>query len=213
MNLIFIAKNVPGVPAATVHQLEQAEQELERVAHITRQSLGFYRETGAPEPVNIADLSIRYSSSSNKLAAKNITVQRKFDTSPPVECIVGELRQAISNLIANAIDAVEKGGAIEVGARVVPASEDCLVELVVADNGPGIAATDIERIFEPFFTTKKDVGTGLGLWAAKTIVERHGGTIAVGFRQDGVGARGAAFSIQLPCVSRVEPDEASSSPL
>jgi len=68
---------------------------------------------------------------------------------------------------------------------------------VIEDDGPGIAKEHINRIFEPFFTTKKDVGTGLGLWVTKEIIDRHGGSIAVqpGNRSE---QRGAAFTIQLP---------------
>jgi signal transduction histidine kinase len=68
--------------------------------------------------------------------------------------------------------------------------------VAIEDNGPGIAAQDLDRIFEPFFTTKKDVGTGLGLWVTREIVERHGGTIQVNARDD--GSSGAVFNILLP---------------
>jgi signal transduction histidine kinase len=70
--------------------------------------------------------------------------------------------------------------------------------LVIEDDGPGIPAEYSERIFEPFFTTKKDIGTGLGLWVTREIVERHGGTIRLS-ALDGNGiSGGAAFVISLP---------------
>jgi PAS domain S-box-containing protein len=199
VNLIYIAKNTPGTPAAVVQQLAQVEQELDRVAHITRQTLAFHRESVAPEPVEIATLvESVLKLYSNKLVSKNITVERRLEESALIRGIKGELRQAVSNLIANAIDAVEINGTIVVSGRMTSDSKDGMVEIVVADNGPGIAAKYIDRIFEPFFTTKKDVGTGLGLWAAKTIIERHGGTIRVQPRQDAESMRGALFAIQLP---------------
>jgi signal transduction histidine kinase len=98
--------------------------------------------------------------------------------------------------VANAIDAVERGGKIRVSAHAAPDGPNGMVELVVADDGPGIAPEHKDRLFEPFFTTKRDVGTGLGLWAAKGIIERHGGSIGILSRN---GERGAAFAIQLPC--------------
>jgi signal transduction histidine kinase len=70
--------------------------------------------------------------------------------------------------------------------------------MVVEDDGPGVTAENAKRIFEPFFTTKKDVGTGLGLWVVKEIVERHGGIVEVN-SQSGNGSRGAVFTILLPC--------------
>jgi signal transduction histidine kinase len=80
-------------------------------------------------------------------------------------------------------------------------SESVIVQLVVEDDGPGIAAEYAERIFEPFFTTKKDVGTGFGLLVIKEIIERHGGSIHLHPRGD--DGRGAAFIILLPCASEV----------
>ena len=202
VNLIYIAKSMPDTPPTVAQHLTQAEQELERVAHITRQALAFYRESSTPEPVEISalvDSVLRLYS--NKLAAKSIRVKCKLDNCAPIRGILGELRQAVSNLVANAIDAVELNGTITIAGRMVSASGDETVEIVVADDGAGIAAEHIDRIFEPFFTTKKDVGTGLGLWATKTIIERHGGTIEVRLRQDGNGSRGTSFAIQLPSIS------------
>jgi PAS domain S-box-containing protein len=202
VNLIFIAKNLPDTSPAVVKQLTLAEQELDRVAHITRQTLAFYRESMAPEQIDIpALMESVLKLYSNKIAAKNIRLERAFAECPPILGVAGELRQAASNLIANAIDAVEANGAITVGAHAVAGSEAALVEVVVADDGAGIPEENLDRIFEPFFTTKKDVGTGLGLWAARTIVERHGGNIGVSAGTGPNGARGAKFTIQLPGAS------------
>ena len=65
--------------------------------------------------------------------------------------------------------------------------------MLVEDDGPGVADKHKDRIFEPFFTTKQDVGTGLGLWVSREIIERHGGTIELLERKD--GASGAAFNV------------------
>lgn len=215
VNLIFIAKSLPDTSPGVVKHLTLAEQELDRVAHITRQTLAFYRESIAPEKIDVATLVENVLKLySNKLAAKNIKVERAFAECPPILGVAGELRQAASNLIANAIDAVEANGSIIVSAHPVAGSETDLVEVVVADDGPGIPEENLDRIFEPFFTTKKDVGTGLGLWATRTIVERHGGTISVsaGAVKAGAGAngaRGARFTIQLPGMTGVEAATAS----
>jgi signal transduction histidine kinase len=77
---------------------------------------------------------------------------------------------------------------------------------VIEDDGPGIPAEHLERIFEPFFTTKKDIGTGLGLWVSKEIVERHGGSIRVTPQNGRDGLGGASFVIELPCVSDPAPE-------
>ena len=195
-NLVFLAKGNPDTPPAVESQLTQAEHELERVAHITRQTLGFYRESGSPEHVEIVALFesvLRIYQ--NKLAEKNIQIESNLSGCPPVKGVIGELRQAVSNLVANAIDAVERGGKIRVSFQAALDSPQGMVELIVADDGPGIAPEHKDRLFEPFFTTKRDVGTGLGLWAAKGIIERHGGSIGILSRN---GESGAAFAIQLP---------------
>jgi PAS domain S-box-containing protein len=199
VNLIFIARNTPTIPPTALAHLAKAEQELERVTHITRQTLGFYRESTALERVDLPALvESVLGFYSPKFAAKGIIVNRAFEECPSVIGVAGELRQAVSNLIANAIDAVAPGGTVTVGARRAATDGSDSVELVIADDGPGIASEHIGRLFEPFFTTKKDVGTGLGLWGAKNIIERHGGAILVSPGNNGDERTGAAFTVRLP---------------
>jgi signal transduction histidine kinase len=71
------------------------------------------------------------------------------------------------------------------------------VELAVSDTGTGISEANRKHLFEPFFTTKSDVGTGLGLWVSKGIVEKHGGTIVV----DSIGLPGTTMRVRLPVIS------------
>jgi PAS domain S-box-containing protein len=197
-NLIYIAKGTPGMPKVAVQHLTAAEQELERVSHITRQTLGFFRETNGKKPVDLPALVesvLRIYSS--RLNSKHIRVEREFGECPPIAGMDGELTQVVSNLISNAADAVSDGGTIRVRLGCVEDSGDKMVVVMVEDDGPGIASEHRERIFEPFFTTKKDVGTGLGLWVTKEIVERHGGKIQVQ-PLNGNGATGSAFSVLLP---------------
>jgi PAS domain S-box-containing protein len=197
-NLIYLAKLTPGLPGEAVERLELAEQELERVSHITRQTLGFYRESNVPDAVQIDQLIetvlMLYS---NKLKTKNIRVERHFGVCPPIHGLSGELKQAISNLISNAADAVGSGGMIRVGLVCVEDAGSRMVHVSIEDDGPGIANEHIERIFEPFFTTKKDVGTGLGLWVTKEIVARHGGSIEVHSRRE-VQPTGTTFLVRIP---------------
>jgi PAS domain S-box-containing protein len=197
-NLIFLAKGTDGMPAAAIENLIAAEYELERVSHITRQTLGFYRDSRIPERIDIPDV-VDYVLKlySNKIKAKNILVERDFEICPPLKGLVGELEQAISNLISNAVDAVSENGTIRISLWCIEEEDGRFIRVMIEDDGPGIAPEHIARIFEPFFTTKKDVGTGLGLWVTKEIIDRHNGTIH--FHQNGNGLRGAAFNILLPC--------------
>ncbi|HEY0307573.1 MAG TPA: CHASE3 domain-containing protein [Acidobacteriaceae bacterium] len=198
-NLIYIARNSPGLPADAAENLALAEQELERVSHITRQTLGFYRESKVPEMVELPAIFegvLRIYS--NKFRAKNIEVETVFEECPPIQGLPGEMKQAMANLISNAADAVNPNGKIRVALRCVEESEGETIHIAVEDDGPGIAAVDKDRIFDPFFTTKKDVGTGLGLWVTKEIVTRHGGSIEAR-SQDASGLGGASFHVLLPC--------------
>ena len=199
-NLIYLARISPSASPEMIEHLGLAEQELERVAHITRQTLGFYRESNEPEAIDIpALIESVLRLYSNKLDAKNIRVERDFIGCPEMVGIAGELKQVVSNLVSNAIDAVAANGSIRISLMPQENGNDHTVQLVIEDDGPGILPENFERIFEPFFTTKKDVGTGLGLWVSREIIERHGGTINLNSK-DGHGTmRGAAFVIKLPC--------------
>ncbi len=108
-----------------------------------------------------------------------------------------KMEQVFTNLISNAFQAID--GAGEVNIRAL-AKKDGTVRIIVSDTGRGIAEEDLSRVFDPFFTTK-DVGkgTGLGLFIAHDIIERHQGTIQVKSSRDkGGGNQGTAFCIRLP---------------
>ncbi len=199
-NLIYLAKSAPDTTAEVVEQLTMAEHELERVAHITRQTLGFYRESRVPQPIELVPIIESVMGLySNKVKSKNINVQLDYGDCAPVIGVPGELRQAIANLLSNAVDAVEKNGNIAVSVRCVSDSGENEIQLVIEDDGPGILNEDLQHIFEPFFTTKKDVGTGLGLYVTREILERHGGSVAVRTEANHKKMTGACFVVRLPC--------------
>ena len=105
------------------------------------------------------------------------------------------MRQVFSSLLANAIDAVEPGGKIQVSVEQSQLKDSrAAVALVVRDNGSGIADRDRSKLFRPFF--KGESGTGLGLWIVNGIVSKHGGGIDVSSNSD--GSRGTTFKVILP---------------
>ena len=111
----------------------------------------------------------------HKLREKNINVKKLFaENLPEVPAHVGELNQVWSNIIDNAVYAVDKGGEI-----VIETSTDGKnVTTKITDNGPGIPAEILSRIFDPFFTTKKvGEGTGIGLDLVNRIIKRHNGEV------------------------------------
>jgi PAS domain S-box-containing protein len=200
VNLIYLARGEEDIQKIRRH-LTEADQELHRIAHITRQSLGFYRETsvaGSFRPdVVIREVADFYSS---RAATSRVSLHVNIKTDQTAFGNAGELRQVLSNLLANSLDACKEGDAICVRVRAAVSPRDPAlngVRIAVADSGCGIHPDYIERIFEPFFTTKKDTGTGLGLWVSRELIEKHGGRLNV--RSSMSGRRsGTLFSLFLP---------------
>jgi GAF domain-containing protein len=127
-----------------------------------------------------------------------VRVAAELGPVPPVDGHPAELRQVLTNLILNAVDALPRGGTITVATRMAAGA----VEVAVADTGVGMSDEVRRRIFEPFFTTKGPKGTGLGLAMVYGIVARHGGEVGV----DSHEGAGSTFTIRLPLgAGRAEP--------
>jgi signal transduction histidine kinase len=127
-----------------------------------------------------------------KYGENGVNVRRSFGSLPPITAYVGELNQVWTNLIHNAIQAMDGRGEILIETKAHEGEGE--VEVAIQDTGPGIAPEAAARIFEPFFTTKaKGEGTGLGLSICARIVEKHGGTIRV----DSKPGR-TRFEVRLP---------------
>jgi len=120
---------------------------------------------------------------------------------PPILGDASELREALTNLILNAVDAMPAGGTLTL---LTCATEDH-VDVVISDTGVGIAASVRDKIFDPFFTTKGPKGTGLGLSMTYGIVSRHGGFVTV----DSEEGRGSTFRLRFPSAAMVEPPAAA----
>ncbi len=191
INVVYMLRG-RGLDADSAGLLAVAEEELRRVANITRTTLGFYRTPSARTVVNIRQLLEEVIGLyARKLQESSIEVQSRYPEEPRVVGNEGELRQVFSNLLGNAVDACPGGGRILV--RVRRAGQRGL-HVTVADTGAGIERPDLPNIFEPFFTTKQTVGTGLGLWVSKTIVQKHSGSIRVRSKL----GRGTVFRVFLP---------------
>ncbi len=122
---------------------------------------------------------------------QGVTVIKEYDKIPEVYCYPDELNQVWTNLIHNAIQAMEQQGTLTVGIKI----EDNNVAISIKDTGCGIEPDIKDRIFDPFFTTKKQgEGSGLGLDIVKRIIEKHEGTIEVESELN----EGSKFTIKLP---------------
>ncbi len=195
-NLIYLSKTDPGVPPPIQHLLETADSELARVAQIAQQTLGFYRDTTRPVDIDLtALLEGVVNLFSRKCKYKRLECKLDIEAGLHIFGLQGEVRQVFSNLFVNAIDA-SSNGLIHVRARRRTRDGRPGVSVLIVDQGSGIPAPVRERLFSPFFTTKESVGTGLGLWVTRGIVEKQGGTIR--FRTSTEEPSGTAFRVFLP---------------
>jgi signal transduction histidine kinase len=199
-NLLYlIAMNESLLPEVREY-VEMAQAELARVAQMATQTLRFYRQSASPTQVMAAQVvEPVIALFARRLANAGVEVETQLAAASSFYCLEGEIRQVLSNLIANAIDAIRQGGRIALRAHdsVDHATGRRGVRIVVADDGCGMSTATRARIFEPFFTTKDLNGTGLGLWISTEIVQRHNGRLTVRSSDDS-GRHGTVFSLFLP---------------
>ncbi|SEA81396.1 two-component system, NtrC family, sensor histidine kinase PilS [Desulfuromusa kysingii] len=169
--------------------MEIVVKEADRLNHLLTDFLGFARPKKlVKEPVNVASML-------NQLT-EMLAIDPRFNKveivhNYPEECIIsldqGQILQALWDLAVNAVEAMQGEGKLVFDTTTVPAPA-----IIVEDSGPGIADEIIERIFEPFFSTKEK-GTGLGLASVYSVLESHGGSVAV----DKGTAGGARFTLRF----------------
>jgi len=196
-NLIYIVKGDPTLSDAGRKYIELAQDELTRAAEIAKQTLGFYKENTEPVRFNVADVVEEVLSVYARRLPAHIKLEKEFRGRTEIEALKGEIRQVISNLLSNAVYALEKGGVLKISVRPekLHSREGALIQ--VSDNGNGIGPEHRKRLFEPFFTTRKEIGTGLGLWVVHQIVHKHGGTIEVDSSTE-PDRHGTCFTVFLP---------------
>lgn len=195
-NLIYLCRTDQSVPPEIQRLLETADDELARVAQIAQQTLGFYRDTARPSQIDLsAMLSGIVNLFTRKLQFKRLTCRTDIEPGLNVYGLPGELRQVFSNLLVNAIDAADEGEiVVRAAARSFGGRPG--VSCLIADHGSGVPRQIRERLFSPFITSKQSVGTGLGLWVTRGIVQKHGGSIAYRTRTE--SPSGTVFRVVLP---------------
>ncbi len=212
VNLIYLSRHDATLSPQTRDYLDSADAELNRVGYMVRQTLGFYRENSQPVWIDAGNLVDMISAVfRNKMTRKNVQLDTEVEHAE-IFGVEGELRQVVSNLISNAIDAVEIDGRIRIRVRRVSRGNHSYVRILVADNGHGISRENRCKVFQPFFTTKASIGTGLGLWVTKGIVDKHNGHISL--RTSTIPHRtGTVFCVDLPAERTVASVQAAASPL
>ncbi|MEM9544787.1 MAG: ATP-binding protein [Bacteroidota bacterium] len=200
---IYEAANENNFPSAiewienvltTEKLVREIQDAAERISGIVQSVKGYSHMDRAQESQE-ADIHIGINNTitllNHKIKQKKIEIHKNFDQAiPHPKIMIGEMNQVWTNLIDNAIDAVDNKGIISITTR----AENKYVVVEIADNGTGISEEHLTKIFDPFFTTKAVVsGTGLGLDVTYRIISQHNGRISV----DSVKGK-TTFTIHLP---------------
>jgi signal transduction histidine kinase len=185
-------------PAADyVQRIGALREEIDRLAALINNFLAYGRPLALNRTaVDLAGIAEATVSDLGETAAQvGVTISAELDGGLPRAVADGSLvKSALWNLVQNAVQEMEaKGGTLRVVLRRSPAEGPPRAEILVEDDGPGIAPADLPNLFEPYFS-RKDGGVGLGLAMVKRIVEEHGGSVSAENREEG----GARFRLLLP---------------
>jgi PAS domain S-box-containing protein len=193
----LLVSNDPGRDAALRELTEEAGNEIERASEILRRLRFFIRRGSVnrvPEPVApMVEEAVAFTAvGPNALGVK---ISQYFDPLVPNALVDRvQIQQVISNLVRNSLEAMYRQPQRELTVATA-ASDDAFLELIVSDNGPGVADEMVPSLFEPFKTDKPG-GMGLGLSICKSIVEAHGGRISYEPSFDGGSV--FRFTLQVP---------------
>lgn len=194
-NLLYLIEHSGTLDEA--HSLcRMAAQELKRISEIIDRTLRFHRSPAKPTLTEVSELAASaLALFGRKIRERNIrekiVAKRSY-----AYCSEGEIRQALVNLIGNALDAMPDGGMLHLRVANVTLNGVRYARLTIGDTGSGIGEEVRSNLFTQFFTTKGTRGTGLGLWLTREIVQRNRGRLRFRSR---IGSRsGTVFSIYLP---------------
>ena len=181
-------------------------------AHVVSRLRDFYRPRGAAdlfEPLDLSEIVLQSIALARPRCAKResdktVSFQTELDDETSAVGLAAELREVLTNLIFNALDAIPAAGVIILRTR--QKDGEAIVEVI--DNGAGMTSEVKERCLEPFFTTKGDHGTGLGLAMVFGIIKRHQGTLEI----DTELGQGTTLRIRLPACAPVTESKLSEPP-
>jgi PAS domain S-box-containing protein len=196
LNLVYLLSRNPSLDEQAQAYTDLLLNEVVRVSEITKQTLSFYRDTSASSEIQISEvLESVLKLHQSVIERKSIRVFTDFQRSARMWARAADIRQVLTNLVINALDALPQGGELKVKASALQNGH--MLCVTVADNGTGIPNELRDKVFEPFFSTKQANGTGLGLWVSQSIVRKYGGTIRL--RTSTNGRRtGTVFRVCLP---------------
>lgn len=199
-NLLYLVRCDKHLSGEVTGYLESADKELQRVSQIVSHTLQFHKQSTRPRQLTAHELlEPTLGLFAGRLANSNVALHLDERSSGLVTCYEGEIRQILNNLVGNAIDSMKTGGRLLIRTRDSRNwnTGAAGVRIVVGDNGHGMPREVMKRVFEPFYTTKGINGTGLGLWIARGIVDKHEGLLQI-YSSTRAAKTGTVFSLFLP---------------
>lgn len=191
-NLMFLMQITPGISEELTAIAQQASDEVKRIETLTRSTLGFFRQGGEPETVDLIDSAeaVRFLLGP-MIRQRGVDLHIDHTGGCTVNAYAVETRQVLLNLARNACEAsIQRGSKVQI--TLEGRADD--VRIVVADEGTGVDPAVMPRLFQFGVSSKGASGNGMGLWLVKQLVARHGGTIEVE-SQVGIGTR---FTVTWP---------------
>jgi PAS domain S-box-containing protein len=194
--LYLLQQGTPAFPPEAL--LTSAEDALARITKITRQMIGLYHRNAPVRRLKVQDVvEDTVASMDSIIRGKGIQIEKRLGNAE-FSGIETDVRQLVAALMNNAVE--QSRGVIKMrlySRASVTGKPGLSFQLLIADNGPGIAREHRNQLFEPFFSTKQERGSGLGLWVVKGIVEKYGGSIRLR-SSTREGASGTCVWISLP---------------
>lgn len=193
-NLLYLIQTTDGATPEITNWATAAAEEAQRILTISRSTLDFFRQGNDPEIMDLFTAAESVRALLFTLLHRNdIRLELAASGDTTVQALPGEARQVLLNLIRNACEATVKRNAV---VRVTFTGQPTGVEIAVIDEGQGIPPEVLARLFSFGVTSKGQQGNGLGLWATRHILARHGGDIRVA----STGPTGTTFSLFWPRV-------------
>lgn len=199
-NILYLLEH-GNLDEASKNYVRLAEEELERVSNISEQMLTFSREARQPVQVNLTEvLDNVLTLFSARIQRMGVVLVKNYESSATVLGFPGEMRQVFSNLIGNALDAMNGPGRLVIKTETAHSwsiETETGIRVLVCDTGSGISIEVRPKLMDPFVTSKGEKGTGLGLWVCRGIVEKYRGSIRY-HTSTTPGRSGTCFSVFIP---------------
>ena len=211
-----ILRERTSLPTDTAQDLDEALRQVARVETLVERTRNMFAPPQGMASVDLVTLAEAIAGAAKWPARHDRSASLEVETGRDIPTVAGDrslLEQLVMNLVNNARDAVEEHGGGRVLLIVRRDAVGDSVELIVADDGPGISSESAERVFEPFFTTKaQGKGTGLGLYIVRRVAEDHGAKLELMSAKElaalGRGALSTGFRVAFPIAARAKDADA-----